>query len=297
MGRQLARWERAADAIGDPKARAVALAKLRDEHFNVQVAATLATLAPRRHRSDVIEAIVALQVMYDYLDLLTERPMADPPRDERRLFGALIDSVSGLLLARRKSFELPQDDCGGYLERLSRAVLLAFARLPGAPAVAAVARGAAERCAEAQVLHHSASRSGSYHGARSGSYWGSLAEPCSGIADLCGWATPGAAGTGLGWPEYLAGSTASVLSMHALIAAAADPSRSSNAVELDRAYLSIGALTMLDSLLDREEDVATGQHPMSTCMTARRRWPAGSRRSPATGSLALAGCPTGRTTR
>jgi tetraprenyl-beta-curcumene synthase len=258
VGRQLTRWELAADAIGDPQVRALALAKLRDEHFNVQVAATLATLAPRRQRPDVIEAIVALQVMYDYLDLLTES-MADP-RDGRRLFAALIDPVSVGPAGTRKSFELPQYNCDRYLERLSRAVALAIARLPGAATVVAVARGAAERCSEAQILHHGASRSGIYSGARSGSYWGSLSEPCSGIADLRCWATRGAAGTGLGWAEYLAGSTASVLSMHALIAAAADPRMTSeDAVALDRAYLSIGALTMLDSLVDREEDIASGQ--------------------------------------
>jgi hypothetical protein len=237
VGRQLTRWELAADAIGDPQVRALALAKLRDEHFNVQVAATLATLAPRRRRADVIEAIVALQVMYDYLDLLTE-PMADP-RDGRRLFAALIQSVS-VPAGTRKSFELSPNNDDRYLERLSRAVVLAMGRLPGGPAVAAVARGAAERCVEAQVLHHSASRSG--------------------IDEVRDWATAQAAGTGLGWREYLAGSTASVLAMHALIAAAADPRTThEDAVAIDRAYLSIGALTMLDSLADREEDLATGQ--------------------------------------
>jgi tetraprenyl-beta-curcumene synthase len=237
VGRQLTRWELAADAIGDLKVRALALSKLRDEHFNVQVAATLATLAPRRHRSDAIEAIVALQVMYDYLDLLTE-PMADP-RDGRRLFAALIDPVSGPA-GTRESLELPQNNDDRYLERLSHAVCLAFARLPAAAAVAEVAQKAAERCAEAQVLHHSASRSG--------------------INEVRDWATVQAAGTGLGWREYLAGSTASVLSMHALIAAAADPRTThEDAVALDRAYLSIGALTMLDSVVDRGEDIATGQ--------------------------------------
>ena len=48
--------------------------------------------------------------------------------------------------------------------------------------------------------------------------------------------------------------------MHALIAAAADPRTTrEDAVALDRAYLSIGALSMLDSLVDREEDIASGQ--------------------------------------
>ncbi|HEY1450853.1 MAG TPA: DUF2600 family protein, partial [Solirubrobacteraceae bacterium] len=94
IARQLTRWKGLADAIPDPKLRALALAKLRDEHFNVQVAATLATLAQRKHRADAIEAIVALQVMYDYLDLLTEQPTAHTVQDGGRLFAPLIDAVS-----------------------------------------------------------------------------------------------------------------------------------------------------------------------------------------------------------
>jgi tetraprenyl-beta-curcumene synthase len=237
---QLARWEQAARSIPDSGLRALALGKLRDERFNAQVAATLATLAPRSRRSDVVEAIVALQVMYDYLDVVSEQPPASPERDGRGLFAPLINAVSVAPTGTRKSFELPQNNDGGYLERLSRAVMLPMGRLPSAPAIATVARGAAERCGEAQILHHGASRSG--------------------IAELRDWATPRAAGTALGWQELLAGSTASVLAMHALIAAAADPGTShADAEAIDALYLSIGALSMLDSLVDREEDIATGQ--------------------------------------
>jgi tetraprenyl-beta-curcumene synthase len=240
---QLGRWEQAARAIPDPELQALALGKLRDERFNAEVAATLATLATRRYRAAVVEAVVALQVLYDYVDVLSEQPMADPEWDGRRLFAHLIDAVSVGPAGTRKPFELSQNN-DGYLERLSGAVMLAMGRLPGAPAVAAVARGAAERCGEAQILHHRASRLGSP----------------SGIVALRDWATPRAAGTGLGWQELLAGSTASVLALHALIAIAADPlTTSENAAELDRTYLSIGALSMLDSLVDIQEDIAAGQ--------------------------------------
>jgi tetraprenyl-beta-curcumene synthase len=241
---QLARWEQAAGAISDPELRVLALGKLRDEHFNAQVAATLATLSPRAQRARVVEAIVALQILYDYLDVLSEQPAADPKRDGQRLFAHLIDAVSVGPAVTRKSFELSPNNDDRYLERLSRAVGATFARLPAAAAVAEVAQEAAERCAQAQILHHEASRLG----------------PRLGISDLRDWATPRATGTGLGWQELLAGSTASVLAIHALIAAAADPGTTSeDAVELDRTYLSIGALSMLDSLVDRAQDIATGQ--------------------------------------
>ena len=72
VGVQFKKWEQRARAIEHPALQALALAKLREEKFNAEVAATLATLAPREHRGVVVEAIVAYEVMYDYLDGLTE---------------------------------------------------------------------------------------------------------------------------------------------------------------------------------------------------------------------------------
>lgn len=225
---QLSRWERQAGAIPDRRLQTLALRKLREERFNVQAAATAATSAPRAHRHEATEAIVALQVMYDYLDLLTEQPLPDPLRDGRRLFTALTDA-----------FDPEGEPRGGYLGELVRAVRLALARLPAADAIAAVALRGAERCAEAQVLSHAAAREGT--------------------AELERWAQREAAGTTLGWPEFRAGASASVLSLHALIALASRAGATpADAEAIDAVYLSIGALSMLDSLVDREEDLRTG---------------------------------------
>jgi tetraprenyl-beta-curcumene synthase len=217
---QLARWEQRAEAIPDPAPRRLATCKLRQERFNSELAATLATLAPRAQRGLAVEAIVALQVAYDYLDVLGERsllPISPGRRDVTR--------------------------CGiedGYLCELTATVEDALARLPAARAVGATARRAAERCARAQALSHAASSSGD--------------------EELRQWARDEAEGTALGWPEWLAGAQASVLCLHALIAAAADPRATPrDAEQLDALYLSIGALTMLDSLVDRAEDAAAGE--------------------------------------
>ena len=88
MRRELRRWEQRALAIEDPALRALALEKLRGEGFHAEAAAMLATLAPRCHRQDVVEAIVALELLFDYLDGLTERPSGDPLGEGERLFGA-----------------------------------------------------------------------------------------------------------------------------------------------------------------------------------------------------------------
>ncbi len=206
---QLAHWEARAAAIQDPQLRALALGKLRAERFNPQLAATLATQAPRTWRRTVTEAIVALQVAYDYVDVLGEQGQC-----------AEKDGYAQELLA-----------CAG-----SRLI-----QLPGAEVVEQTMRRAGERCAQAQALSHAATGSGDKR--------------------LRRWACEQADGTSLGWVEWLAGAQASVLGLHALIAAAAtDDTSRADAEALDRLYLSIGALTMLDSLIDRDEDLASGEH-------------------------------------
>jgi tetraprenyl-beta-curcumene synthase len=253
---QLTRWNERARAIGDPVLRGLASGKLRDEHFNVQLAATLATLAPRAHRARVVEAIVALQVLYDYLDVLTEQPATAPPIDGHQLLEALGDAVAfdgrdrcglggdgrGLSTDSARDYYAGRahSDDGGYLRALVATVSSALAGLPNAATIAPVAQAGAARCAEAQILNHRASRTG--------------------IDELRKWATPRAAGTGLDWQQFLAGATASVLAIGALIAAAADPATTlQDAEEIDALYLSIGALTMLDSLVDLQEDIAAGR--------------------------------------
>ena len=92
--RQLRRWADRAAEIPDPHLQRVALGKLRDERFNAEGAAMIATIAPSRHRESTVEAIVALQVMFDYLDALTEQPGGDPIRDGLQLSKAFTDAVT-----------------------------------------------------------------------------------------------------------------------------------------------------------------------------------------------------------
>jgi tetraprenyl-beta-curcumene synthase len=237
---QLRRWENRACAIPDPALRAIALGKLQAERFNAEVAATLATLAPRPERARAVEAIVALEVMYDYLDGLTEQPATDPLRSGRRLFMAFTDALGGASAPTGDYFRHHPSDDGGYLTELSATTSAALALLPGWSAVSNAALRSAARCAEAQVRVHAA--------------------PRAGAAQLQEWATAQAAGTALQWREFMAGAVSSVLAVHALIAAAADiRSTPAQAAAIDSAYLSISALsTMLDSVIDYEQDSASG---------------------------------------
>ncbi len=240
LGAQLKRWERHAQAINDPVLHALALETLCEESFNAEVAATLATLAPRAHRKTVVEAIVAYEVMYDYLDRLVEQPTVNPLGDGHDLYRAFTDAITLDSKATGGYYASgPADD--GYLEELVGVVRGALARLPSTAAISLAARGAAARCSEAQIRAH--------------------AVPALGTTQLEQWARSEAQDTPLGWQEYLAGAASSVLAVHALIAAAADEHTTpGNAAQIDTTYLSISVLsTMLDSLVDHQRDTQAGQ--------------------------------------
>jgi hypothetical protein len=91
--KELDHWTLRAANIPNRNLREVALANLREEGFNAQATATLATLAPREYRRPVVEAVVGLQVLYDYLDSLVEQPLAEPLGDGRRLYKAFVDAI------------------------------------------------------------------------------------------------------------------------------------------------------------------------------------------------------------
>jgi tetraprenyl-beta-curcumene synthase len=235
--RELKRWELRAQGIDDPELRTLALAKLQGEGFHAEAAAMLATFAPRAQRSSVVEAIVALELMFDYLDALSERPSEDPLADGERLFGVFVNAVLVPRESTEEHPELAQQD-GGYLEALSRVVSSAVAQLPAAPAITEVAQRIASLSGETQTRMHAAAQLGT--------------------GQLEGWAIPEAEGSGLGWREFVAGSASSVLVLHALIAAAADPRTTGEvAARIADAYLlTCVLLTLLDGLVDYDQDKA-----------------------------------------
>lgn len=239
--RQVRHWHDRARAIPDPDLRAVALAKLRDERFNVQTAPTFATLAPRAQRSNVVDAIVALQLIYDYLDGVTEQPVADQLQNGRQLFLALGDAVAPSRGARDDYYRYhPCSDDGGYLRALVDSTRRAVSKLPAGPAVGELMGTVAARCGEAQARMH--------------------AVRCDGLEQLERWASERAAHERISWRQSLAGSASAVISIHALIAAGADRRTTrAQAARLEAFHRSTCALaTILDGLADRAEDERRG---------------------------------------
>jgi tetraprenyl-beta-curcumene synthase len=241
---QLDYWTLRAKDIPDPALQKVALTNLREEGFNAQATATLATLAPREYRGPVVEAIVGLQVLYDYLDSLIERPLTDPLGEGRRLYGAFVDAITLEDEPRGDYYvQAHESDDGGYLNELICVVRGALRRLPSQAAIKEVSAHAVERCAEAQVNAH--------------------ATAVLGNAQLELWAMRNALDTGFQWREFLAGAISSGLSLHALIATAANPHISQErAFAVDDLYLSVCAVTtLLDGLVDYEQDLRSIGQP------------------------------------
>ncbi|HTZ64838.1 MAG TPA: DUF2600 family protein [Solirubrobacteraceae bacterium] len=279
--RELALWTRPAGSIADPGLRALALAKLADERFNAEVAATLATLAPHSQRAGTASAIVALELLFDYLDGRTEQPAQDPIAAGELLYGPFIAAVEAPGHTRERTAQPPPAHAApdrqahrtaslqahtpadwGYLSALSQRTRERLFALPGAGAVAQVALASARRCAQAQTRLHAAATLGEQQ--------------------LRRWASEHAQTSGLEWREYTAGGASSVLAMHALIAAAASPLVSrEDAQRIDAAYLAIGAvITILDSIVDHARDSADGhagfirlyeQRELAPCLCALTR--------------------------
>ena len=235
----LARWEQRAHAIADPTLQSLALNKLRNEHFNAEVAATLATLCGTAYRPAVVEALVAYEILYDYLDGLTELPSAEPLRAGRQLYRALTDAIAVDSRTRTSDYFLYYSTTdGGYLDELVSVVRAALASLPSSHTIIPTARRATQRCAEAQIRAHAAPRLGTKQLEQWARHEGDALRPS------------------MGWQSFLAGAASSVLTIHALIAASAEGNTTTeHASAIDTVYLSTAVLsTLLDGLVDYEED-------------------------------------------
>ncbi len=245
---ELRRWRERATSISDPTLRRLALEALQ-KRGNIEGAAAFAVFAPRARRGAVVRALVALQSIYNYVDLLAEQPSEDPVGNSRRLHEALLVALDPEASQPDYYEHYPQHDDGGYLEDMAQSARAALCTLPSYGRVAPAARTASWRIVAYQSL--------------------SLGEPEHAQEELQHWAQEQAltAGRDLHWWE-MAGAGGSSLGIYALIAAAAEPALDTEKVEaLETAYFPwIGALhSLLDSLLDEAEDAEVGQLNLVNC--------------------------------
>ena len=247
---QVRRWQCEAQALADHEDRIIALRKLSEERFNAEAAAMAATVCPAGRRRLAAEAIVSLELMFDCLDGLTERPSEDPLREGERLHAPFVSCFAPRRASTRHiSPSAPRRDASpdrasidGYLRRLSHDVSDALAALPGHKAIADVAMRCASHAAGAQVRMHAAT--------------------IIGPGEIETWARREARLVKTQpWQDFAAGAACSVLTLHALIAAAADPNVTEVAAErICAAYTPLGAaVTLLDGLIDAQQDALDGR--------------------------------------
>lgn len=293
---ELSAWHRRAGAIPDSHVRSLALEAER-KRGNMEGAAIFAAFAPRRHRRDAIGAAVRFQSAYNYVDLLGEQPCEQPRLNGYRLHEALLVALRpgaahppyyahfaprrpapafarpGPASTRAGSAWQPEElvspdagaplavDDGGYLADLVTGCQRALRRLPSLPAVSDAALRAAERVVCFQALNSGHEDRG--HAPLAD--WGRSVTPAS--SGLTWWEAAAAAGSSLG--------------VFVLIAAAADPSlEEADVTALDDAYFPwIGGLhSLLDNVVDTDEDAATGQlsllshYPTGQVAADRLRW-------------------------
>jgi tetraprenyl-beta-curcumene synthase len=243
VSRELSRWRARARAIADPALREIAWRTLAQEGLNAEGAALFALLAPFSRRRAAARLLVRFQVLYDYLDALTERPALEPLRSSRQLHLALIAALGGPAPANGYFAHAPFGDDGGYLAELVAGCRAIFCLLPGAVHAGPHALRAARRSAEGQSQSHAAASIGG----RTLISWAERSTP---------------AGSGLSWWETAA-ATESSLVIHALLANAAHADAGAEeAACIAAAYWPwvTGLNALLDDLVDTAEDAADGTH-------------------------------------
>jgi tetraprenyl-beta-curcumene synthase len=240
--RELDGWRAWAESIPDLPIRADALYVLEHKRTHAHGAALFWTL-PSRRNLHLLRLLVAYELIWDFLDNLSERAVAQGQLDGRQLHLAIAEAIDLQAPVSDYYRKLPWREDGGYLRGLVETCREGCRRLPSYPLVREVAVREARRAQVLAVNHDP--------------------DPARRDAALEGWAAehfPGAQPAS--WWE-LSGAASAPLAIHALLALAAEPScRTADVARIYAAYFPwiSAATTMLDSYVDQIEDVANGDH-------------------------------------
>lgn len=245
---ELRHWRLRAAEIRDPALRQLALDAQCGKRESLEGAIAFATFVPSATRAVAIRAITAYQIAFDYIDELSEQPGDDPIANGRQLNQALMvalesDACHGDYYAHNARFEDT-----GYLCDLVDTCRTALRELPSHGAILESLRLMTTRIVIYQSLNHGDGR-GSYDAF---TRWARAETPKS---------------SGLSWWE-MGAAAGSPLPIFALIATAAKPAACRrDAVAVEGAYYPwIASLSsLLDSLIDRREDLAEGQRSLIDC--------------------------------
>jgi tetraprenyl-beta-curcumene synthase len=234
---ELGEWRRRAEQIPDCVLRKAAFDGLLSKSGDLEGATAFAAFVPSSLQREVVRAITAFEIAFDYLDSVVELPSQDPIANGRSLNKALLVALSPGThhLDYYRCFHRSND--AGYLEALVQTCQAALGSLPSCAAVAEPMYRALSRITTYQSLSH-----GDATGSRDAFHEWACSQTVR--------------GAGLYWWE-MAAAAGSQLPVLALIAAAGDPTMSpEQAAALEQAYFPwIGSLsTLLDSVVDQQID-------------------------------------------
>jgi tetraprenyl-beta-curcumene synthase len=205
--------------------------------------AALFWIVPRRRNRDLLRLLVAYELIWDFLDNLSERAAAHGQTDGRQLHLAIAESIDPCAPISDYYRHHPWCEDGGYLRSLVETCRQGCRCLPSYPLIRELAVREAHR-AQVLALNHYPDPA---HRDTALERW--VAEEYPGEQQASWW--------------ELSGAASAPLAIHALLALAAEPDCSKS--EIDSTYAAYfpwlsAATTMLDSYVDQIEDVANGDH-------------------------------------
>jgi cytochrome P450 len=242
---ELAAWLQLAEAISDTTTRADALDALFRKRDNVE-GASLFSILPRHRDRRLLRLLVAYQVLWDFLDSVSERNASAGHTNGRQLHRALAEALDPATPVSDYYRYHPCKEDGGYLLALVETCRGICLELPSYQTVRCSMLRGVERCS-IQYLNH---------------------EPDSRRRDeaLRAWVEREVvAEHELEWFEMAA--AAGAFLPHVLLALAAEPLCDQHDLAAVQAvyfpWVAL-AITMLDSYIDRAYDAVSGNHSYLT---------------------------------
>jgi tetraprenyl-beta-curcumene synthase len=239
--REVARWETCASNISDERLRAQSLASLREKR-NLLLGAAFFCILPRKRQASLLTLLVAFEVLWDLLDVLSEDPDSGGAVSCAQLHLALVEALTPGAPASDYYRFRPGGDDDGYLRALVDVCQTECSRLPSYSRVMTLVLDGVANCSVQAINHEHSPRR------REGSLRRWVADTFPGDRAM---------------PWFELAAAASAFMPHPLLALASEPGcTEERAARVCAGYfpsLSL-AIVMLDSYVDRAEDLERGEH-------------------------------------